>query len=349
MKITCARATGSRPRLGFLGLGWIGRHRMNAILDGGWAAATAVADPNPEARAAARALSGGAAVASLDELLDHELDGLVIATPSALHAEQAIAALERGIPVFCQKPLGRTAAETARVVAAARDRDLLLGVDLCYRHTRAVQAIAAQIRGGALGRIHAIRLTFHNAYGPDRPWFYRRSQSGGGCVIDLGVHLVDLALWLLEFPELRSVSAQLSCAGAALGDDPEQCEDYAVAQLQLSDGCVIQLACSWRAPAGRDAVIDASFHGTEGGATLRNVDGSFYDFVAELHHGTDTQILAEPPDDWGGRAAIEWVSRLRAGRGFDPTAEGYVRVAEVLDALYSSTSTSTSTTIADPG
>jgi predicted dehydrogenase len=119
-----------------------------------------------------------------------------------------------------------------------------------------------------------------------------------------------------------------------LGDDPNECEDYALAQLQLADGCAVQLACSWGAPAGCDAIISASFHGTRGGATLRNVGGSFYDFVAELHCGTQTMIMTEPPDDWGGRAAIEWVSRLRAGRGFDAPAEGYVRVAEVLDALY---------------
>lgn len=325
----------TRPRLGFLGVGWIGRDRLRALVDGGWADAVAIADPEPKVRhAVAAELADAVAVASLDELLEIELDGIVVATPSAMHAEQAIVALERKLPVFCQKPLGRHASETARVVEAARKHDVLLGVDLSYRHTRAMQSIAEHIRAGGLGRVHAIRLTFHNAYGPERPWFYRKRESGGGCVIDLGTHLVDLAAWVLGFPALSSVASRLTRAGAPIYRDADECEDYAFAQLEFADGCVVQLACSWRAPAGRDAVIDATFHGTRGGATLRNVDGSFYDFVGELHDHTQTHLRVGPPDAWGGRAAIEWAARVGAGQGFDPAAEQYVRVAELIDAIY---------------
>ncbi|MFO7562039.1 MAG: Gfo/Idh/MocA family oxidoreductase [Enhygromyxa sp.] len=335
MRLSSARPVAARPRLGFLGVGWIGRHRLRALVESGSAEVVAIADPDPAARDALRAeLADLRALGSLAELLELPLDGVVIATPSANHAEQAIAALERGVPVFCQKPLGRNAAETARVVAAARRHDLPLGVDLSYRHTRAMQVIAEQVRGGRLGRVHAIRLTFHNAYGPDRPWFYRRAESGGGCVIDLGVHLVDLAAWILGFPELAKISSRLTHGGAPLERGGDQCEDYAFAQLEFADGCVVQLACSWRAPAGRDALIDASFHGTRAGATVRNVDGSFYDFVAELHDGTSTTVLVEPPDAWGGRAAIAWAERVRSGAGFDPAAHEYVRVAELIDAIY---------------
>lgn len=325
----------SRPRLGFLGVGWIGRNRLRALVDGGWADAVAIADADPKVcQAVASELDGAQTVGSLDELLERELDGIVIATPSALHAQQAVAALERGVPVFCQKPLGRDATETAQVVAAARKHDLLLGVDLSYRHTRAMQTIVDHVRSGALGRLHAIRLTFHNAYGPDRPWFYRKCESGGGCVIDLGTHLVDLAGWVLGFPPLKRVASRLTRAGQPIRRDADECEDYAFAQLELADGCVVQLACSWRSPAGRDAVIDATFHGTRGGATLRNVDGSFYDFVAELHDHTNTRLCVEPPDAWGGRAVIDWAARLRAGQGFDSASEEFVRVAALIDSIY---------------
>ncbi|HET9730647.1 MAG TPA: Gfo/Idh/MocA family oxidoreductase, partial [Acidimicrobiia bacterium] len=133
----------TRPRLGFLGVGWIGRHRMHAIAESGAATVAAVADASPEmAREACSGLDTRPEVSGcLDELLDHDLDGIVIATPSALHAEQAIAALERGVAVFCQKPLARTVDETRRVVEAARAADRLLGVDLSYRHTAAMCAI----------------------------------------------------------------------------------------------------------------------------------------------------------------------------------------------------------------
>ena len=153
-----------RPRLGFLGVGWIGRHRMQAILETGAVEAAAIADPSPEMAAeAARLAPGAALVATLDDLLDAGVDGVVIATPSALHAGQSVRALERGAAVFCQKPLGRTAAEVRAVVEAARAADRLLAVDLSYRFTEGMQHIRELVRSGGLGRVYAADLTFHNA------------------------------------------------------------------------------------------------------------------------------------------------------------------------------------------
>src|SRR3954471_10170544 len=187
------------PRLGFLGVGWIGRNRMEALARDGLAQVAAVADPQAEAlEAAAEVAPEAARAGSLEELLSRELDGVVIATPSALHAEQAVAALERGLAVFCQKPLARNAEETRRVLEAARAADRLLAVDLSYRHVEALRAAHEQVAGGAIGQLHTIDLVFHNAYGPDKPWFTDPELAGGGCLIDLGTHLIDLALWLTD-------------------------------------------------------------------------------------------------------------------------------------------------------
>ena len=328
-------AASARPRVGFLGVGWIGRHRMEAILATGAVEIAGIADPSPEMAAAAQGLAPGAALAStLDELLDLGLDGVVIATPSAFHAEQSIRALERGAAVFCQKPLGRTAAEARAVVEAARAADRLLCVDLSYRFTEGMRRIRELVRAGALGRVYAVDLVFHNAYGPDKAWFYDPALSGGGCVMDLGVHLVDLALWTLDFPEVSTVSPRLFAGGEPLGRRPAQVEDYALATLDLQTGAAVQLACSWRLQAGCDAVIGAAFYGTAGGAALRNVNGSFYDFSAERYRGTARETLSVPPDAWGGRAAAYWAARLAAGERFDPAAERLADVARVLDRIY---------------
>ncbi|MFD1611620.1 Gfo/Idh/MocA family protein [Sphingomonas tabacisoli] len=321
-----------RPRIGFLGTGWIGRHRMEAMLATGAVEAAAFCDPSPECAAEAGKLAPDAAPAdSLEGMLALGLDGIVIATPSALHAEQSVQALEAGAAVFCQKPLGRTAAEARAVVEAARQADRLLSVDLSYRHTEAMRRIAGLIREGALGEVFAVDLVFHNAYGPDKPWFYDPVQSGGGCVIDLGVHLVDLALWALDFPEVEAVDARLLSGARPLAAG--QVEDYAVAQFRAG-AAEIRLACSWRLQAGRDAVIEASFYGTQGGAALRNVNGSFYDFTAERFSGTASERLADPPDAWGGRAAAAWATQLAVSPAFDPAAEQFIRSAEVLDHIY---------------
>ena len=321
-----------KPRIGFLGVGWIGRHRMEAMLATGAIEAAAISDPSAEMVAEAAKIAPGAAV--VGGLADMRgLDGVVIATPSALHAEQSIAALEAGAAVFCQKPLGRDAGEARRVVEAARRADRLLSVDLSYRHSAGMQAIAALLRQGALGRVFAVDLTFHNAYGPDKPWFYDRAQSGGGCVMDLGVHLVDLALWALGWPEVADVDARLFAGGAPLSGDAV--EDFAAATLTLADGAAVRLACSWRLNAGVDAEIGAAFYGTEGGASLRNVGGSFYDLEARRFRGTATEALGGVDSDWGGRAAADWARRLAAGERFDAEAERLVEVSRVLDVIYS--------------
>jgi predicted dehydrogenase len=325
------------PRVGFLGVGWIGRNRMEAIAKTGAVEIVGIADAVADNSSQAKQLSPNAeVVTSMDDLFRLDLDGVVIATPSAMHTEQCVAALERGIAVFCQKPLARNAPECRRVVEGARDANCLLGVDLSYRHTTGMQKIHELIRDGALGRIFAIDLVFHNAYGPDKQWFYDPKLSGGGCVIDLGIHLVDLALWAMDFPRVEKVSSRLFAKGAPLRDRTRQVEDFATARIDLANDATVHLDCSWRLNAGCDARIEAAFYGTEGGAILRNVNGSFYDFEAELCRGTKTEKLASPPDNWGGRTAAEWATQLANGAKFDAKVERMVQVAATLDSIYES-------------
>ena len=265
-------------------------------------------------------------------LVENNGYGLSTPTEEAV-APGARAALDRGVPVFCQKPLGRTAAETRRVVEAARRSDSLLGVDMSYRHTAALRAIRERVTAGELGDVYAAELVFHNAYGPDKEWFRDRDRSGGGCVMDLGIHLVDLVHWLMG-AEVEGVEASLFSGGRKLGPGDRAVEDHAEVQLRLSGGRVARIACSWNLHAGRDAVVEVRLHGTRAGAAMVNVDGSFYDFRAELYRGTGVEPLAEPPDPWGGRAAVAWAERLERDLSYDPSVEELVEVAEVLDRIY---------------
>jgi predicted dehydrogenase len=334
LELPAANAT-RMPRLGFLGLGWIGLHRMRALLAEQACRVAAVADTSAEARASAQQLVREArVVGSLDELLECDLDGVVIATPSALHAAQASALLQRGIAVFCQKPLARTAQETAAIIAAARRADRLLGCDFSYRFTEGMRRIRRCVSEGELGSVYAADLVFHNAYGPDKLWFRDPVLSGGGCMIDLGTHLVDLALWTLGFPKVGRVTSRLYAQGRPLPAGSSEVEDYAIAQLDLDSGAVVRLACSWNLSAGRDAVIEAHFHGSHGGAALRNCNGSFYDFAAERHEGTRRIALADPPDAWGGRAILAWARQLAADGRYSPAIESALHVATTLDAIY---------------
>jgi predicted dehydrogenase len=321
-------------RLGFIGTGWIGRLRMRALLDTNLATFCAVHDCSDAAAQAAAAMNAGISVpASLDDLMAAQLDGIVIATPSALHAEQCISAFAHGKAVFCQKPLARSHAETARVIDAAQSADKLLAVDFSYRYLAGMERARDLISAGELGTIYAADLTFHNAYGPDKPWFYDVTTSGGGCVIDLGIHLVDLAFWLLGDGEVGEVNSQLFYLGKKLQPPYHVVEDYAVAGFTLNDTC-LRLCCSWNLHAGCDAAINACFYGTRGSIVLHNVNGSFYDFeIFHLQRTANCQ-LAGYPDDWGGRALIDWVEHLNCSSAYDPQVEQVLKVAQVIDRIY---------------
>jgi predicted dehydrogenase len=322
------------PRLGFAGVGWIGLNRMQAAIAAG-AEVVAVVDPDPCACARALESAPDARVcASFDELSSLALDGVVIATPNALHAEQCRRAQARGLAEFCQKPLARTADEVGALVRQARAADRLLGVDLSYRATSAVERIKETISSGEIGRVYSASLVFHNGYGPDKPWFYDTSLSGGGCLMDLGVHLVDTALWVLGFPRVERVEARRFAHGLAVDGDRSVPEDFFLGRMETEGGVVVDVACSWNLHVGRDAVISASFFGTDGGAELHNVDGSFYDFVATRCKGTARFALARPPDAWGGRMIGRWVEQLSQSAAFSAEAQHLLDVANVLDAFY---------------
>ncbi|HEX3594324.1 MAG TPA: Gfo/Idh/MocA family oxidoreductase [Polyangiaceae bacterium] len=326
--------TGSRgPRLGFVGVGWIGLNRMQAAQAAG-GEVVGIVDPDPAARARAlESAPAASALTSFDELLELGLDGVVIATPNALHAEQCRAALRKGLAVFCQKPLARSVDEVSALVLEARAANRLLSVDLSYRGTSAAERVKKCVSSGELGRVYSAALTFHNGYGPDKAWFYDPALSGGGCMMDLGVHLVDTALWVLDFPRVERVEARRFARGVPLTSD-ETPEDFALGRMELEGGVVIDVACSWNLHVGCDAVISASFYGTEGGAEFHNVSGSFYDFIATRAKGTAQFELTRPPDPWGGRMITRWVEQLAASNVYRSEAEELLGVASVLDAFY---------------
>ncbi|WP_207508619.1 Gfo/Idh/MocA family protein [Telluribacter humicola] len=320
--------------IGFLGVGWIGRNRMEAVAKTGIANITCIADPSVDNIEASKASAPEADFcSSYEELLGHQLDGIVIATPSALHASQSLDAIGSGRAVFCQKPLGRTTKETAAVVKAAREANLLLGIDFSYRYT-CYRLLHNLVQKGELGKIYAIEMCFHNAYGPDKPWFYDPELSGGGCVIDLGVHLLDLALWTLGNPKVEVLSSVLFSKGEPLTNHDTKVEDFATALMQTEEGASLRLSCSWNLPAGKEAEIYFNVYGSQGGASFRNINGSFYEFEVARFYGTRTEILFAGPDEWGGRAIVDWTSKLAEGSGFDTDIESVEQVAEIMDKIY---------------
>ncbi len=326
-----------RPRLGFVGAGWIGKMRLDAVATAGAGDVAAVCDADPErARAAAGEHAGAAVVPTPEELLaragDLRLDGVVIATPNALHAPQAIAALEAGLAVFCQTPLALNAAEAQAIVDAARRSDRLLGVDYSYRHTDGMAELHRIARSGELGRIFAVESVFHNAYGPDKAWCHDPALAGGGALMDLGVHVIDSALWVLGHPQIRAVHGRAFRQAQPL--DGVGIDDFATARLELDDDAAASIAVSWNAHAGADCVIRTTAYGTNGGAEFRNVGGSFFDFELVRFHGRTSQLVTSESKAWLGRAIVAWARRLASSPAYDAQIEESVIVAQAIDAIY---------------
>lgn len=194
-------------RWGIAGYGWVARDHMAPGLDQAGHALLVVADPDPAARAAAEQ-AGAQAVGSLAELVAQAPDALYVATPNHLHLGPVAEAAAAGLPVLCEKPMAASLAE-AEAMVAATDGRTLLATAFNQRHHPAHRAIAALLRGGAIGDVTSVRLYYACWLGPswqaapdcsNDNWRADPSAAGGGAVMDLALHGLDLAEMLLGEP-----------------------------------------------------------------------------------------------------------------------------------------------------
>ena len=328
-----------RPQIGLLGVGASARSRLQALIADDTVDIAAIADARSSAREWAAAVAPRAILADgMHELLDAAppLDGIVIATPTNTHHAHALAALDRGVSVFCRMPMTRTAAEATQVVGAARRNDCLLLADTCFRFAPGAAGLRDLIRAGDLGTLYAIDLKFHSAFAPEQPWIYNVAKSGGGCVMDLGSPMLDFAAWATDCGQFEAVEAQLFAHGRRIERRHDAIEDYATVQCRLATGASLRLTCSWHLPAGSEAVIEAAFYGTRGGAVMRNVGGSLHDLHVDHLQGTRARRIAAPVTNWRQRPLRDWAARLGDGARFDAGARYIIDVATIVDRIYGS-------------
>jgi predicted dehydrogenase len=327
--------TDKKIRVAFLGVGWIGCNRMESLIKTNIIDPVFIADTSDEnAFAAAKLAPSAKIIQTLDDIDKSSIDGVVIATPSGQHFSQVMDALDNNLHVFCQKPLARTKQEIYALVTKAKEFNRVLWVDMSYRYTQAMQIIKQYVTKEKIGKIYAIDTVFHNAYGPDKSWSYDPQLSGGGCVIDLGIHLIDLVLWTLDFPGVEKVNSTLFSKGKRIFGRHNGTEDYACSTMNFVNGVVVNMACSWNMSAGSDAVIGFTIYGTEGALSMKNHNGSFYDFDIYHHKSKNTECLCQENGAWGGKAAVDWAEQVAYSGQYNHKAEQFVRVGEVIDSIY---------------
>ena len=216
--MTVGRAVNDRLRVGIIGGGAIAQVAHLPVLKKLKSIEVqAICDSDlPKARALADRFGVKDAVDDIEDLLRIDgLDAVVICSPNHLHESHILATLSANLHVLVEKPLTMSAASTQRIVRAAEKRDRIIMVGMNHRYRPDVQIVRSFVQSGELGRIESVRGSWH-VFRPSRNqlgWRQRRDQAGGGAMLDLGLSILDLGLWLGGMPTPVRVSACLDSSG----------------------------------------------------------------------------------------------------------------------------------------
>lgn len=290
--------------IGFIGGGTVARWHADTLasLD---ATLVAVADISPDVRATfAEDYDVPDRYEDYERMLAaEELDAVVVAVPNALHADCAVAALDAGVNVLCEKPLADSLANAERIATAERRSDATVMVGFMRPFESHIAAAKKKVDRGEFGELYELDLEYVRRRGVPGlgSWFTSQRAAGGGAVIDIGVHMLHLGLYLLDFPALDTVTASTGTHFGnkadythihMWGDESDEgeftVEDHARAFVRTVDGTTIHLRCAWAAncePTHRVRVL-----GDRSGATFSAGDDSLDIYSTEDGGLSDSTI-----------------------------------------------------------
>ena len=340
-------------RVGIVGLG-IGRHHLRAYQQIPGIEIVAVADTDP------RRLEEFGAANNIPNLYEDykplvardDLDIVNVCTPNFLHAPVAIAALESGKHVLCEKPLASTLADAEAMVATAVHTGRALDVTFNHRQRADVQALKTYIDQGGLGKIYHAKAWWlrRNGIPGLGSWFTKKAMAGGGPLIDLGVHMLDMALYLMDEPEALAVSgavyAELGPRGRGGSGMQKQLvgagyevEDLASAFIRLEGNAALLLETSWATYRANNDEFGVTLYGTEGGAEIRVVNyvqGDTLMFYTDVA-GIPSDIQPHLGKGEGHLASVRrFVDVLRSGDWSSLDGREGLARTRIIDACYRS-------------
>ncbi len=284
-----------------------------------------------------------------------DLDAVSVTLPNHLHAPISITAFQAGKHVLCEKPLARSAAEAQSMVDAAKQAGKTLMVCFNYRFREDARWLKALRDEGKLGNIYFakagwLRNTGIPGFGS---WFTQKAQAGGGPLIDLGVHVLDLTMWLMGYPKLVSVSGatyaefgpkgKKSWGKAATGAKYDV-EDLAAGFARFANGASLSIETSWASHTkpGRDDYF-VTLYGSEGGSELYVPNYADRDTISFYSEDGGVPVNSRPAiiTHGGGHelATAHFVHCLREGVAPESTGEQGVALLTLIDGLYESAKT----------
>jgi predicted dehydrogenase len=284
------------------------------------------------------------------------IDAVSVCLPNILHAPVTQAALAAGKHVLVEKPLARTAEEGRAMVEAAEAADRVLMIAFNHRYRGDVQWVKQYVESGALGKIYYAKAHWMRRAGIPRlgSWFVSKELAGGGPLVDLGVHVLDMAMYLMGEPRAVAASANTYAEFGPRGlkgwdmrneqaasQLPYEVEDLATAFVRLEGGGTLLLEASWAShgPAGDD--FGVTLYGTEGGVELlvRNYTHENTVRVFADKYGAQTDLAPKIRKQSGHDTVIDrFVAAVLDGAPRIPSADDGLRRAEIIDACYRSAS-----------
>lgn len=283
-------------------------------------------------------------------MLAHEkLDAVSVCTPNYAHCEPTVAALEAGVHVLCEKPIAMNVAEAERMVAAAQRTKKMLTIGHHFRFVPFIRFIKRRIDEGLLGdiyfgRSHALRRRGVPGWGQ----FHIRDKSGGGPLIDIGVHALDCILWLMGSPQPVTVTGKTyTMFGnrvtffSAWGDykrDEFDVEDFAAGFVRFSNGATLTLAASWAAHIEQNEDFTQLILGDRGGVVLRPFGA---DAGVRIQSSREEALLDIIPSGFPEAHAHQeeirhWVACLRGEAEVLVKPEECLNVQRIIDGIYRS-------------
>jgi predicted dehydrogenase len=342
-------------KVGVVGVGWAGQQHIKAYAALEGVSLVGIAGLEEETRSSLAAEFGVPhSVARWEDLLEVEgLEAISVAVPTFLHAPIATAALERGIHVLSEKPIALNGSQADAMVAAARSAGRVLDVAFNHRRRGDVQKLRELIEAGRLGRPYYTKAWWLRRTGIPTlgSWFTQSSLAGGGPLVDIGVHVLDYALFLLGNPAVKSVSAstydllgtngfggskQSSKTGEGHAFDVE---DLATVFMRLDDGGTLLLEASWAMHRADGDQFGATLYGTEAGAEWYVDD---YVPVGSLKLFGDVEgratVESFRADIGGGHSEVVagFVAKIRSGDWSSHDGSAAAALARVVDAAYRS-------------
>ncbi len=337
--------TMKKLRVGVIGLG-MGKAHIKGYQKHAMAEVVAVADLDRKRLDAAKLEFAIPSVyTSADEMLAKEsLDVVSVATPNTFHKPLTLAALKAGAHVLCEKPMAMDAGEARDMRAAAEAAGRRLMINFSFRFTPQSWALKREVDGGLLGDVYFAQTRWLRRRGMPGfgGWFGQKALAGGGPLIDLGVHRIDLALWLMGYPEpdwvMGATYNHIAAARAKAEGKAFDVEDFATALIRFKNGATLDVQASWAGNIKQRELMETRLLGTAGGLLQHNV-GEGYDFEAEMYierNGCQFDLIPHAPIPNVGSAMEHFIESIVTGVPHVATADEGVTVMDLLDAIYAS-------------